>query len=333
VALHELFRASDLQVFLESRNSPKSAPLSLYLGGGPGTNSLGGATAENGPCTINADSNSTTLNPHSWNNHVNMLYIDQPVQVGFSYDTLIPSTADLLTGGILPTNGSVETNGTFISGTLPSQNPTALANTTRNAAKILWKFTQIWLQDFPEHESTNDRVSVWANSVSTIIDCQRDEQWLTQPHQYGGFTAPAVVSHFESQNHKICNQTGTLDGLKATRIHIDTLGITNGCIDAKIEGRFYPEMAFNNTYGLQAITEDLYQESLNNLTKPGGCNDLIDACRSLDTFDPQQIGTNETINGACALAATFCFANVQGAYVATSGVGNLPNMRIISSEC
>lgn len=27
-----------------------------------------GLLAENGPCFINPDSNSTTLNPHSWNN-------------------------------------------------------------------------------------------------------------------------------------------------------------------------------------------------------------------------------------------------------------------------
>lgn len=43
-----------------------------------------GALSENGPCFVNKDSNSTYLNPWSWNNEVNMLYIDQPVQVGFS---------------------------------------------------------------------------------------------------------------------------------------------------------------------------------------------------------------------------------------------------------
>jgi hypothetical protein len=149
----------------ESRNDPKNAPLSLYLGGGPGTTSLGGATAENGPCTINRDSNSTTLNPWSWNNNVNMLYVDQPVQVGFSYDELVSSTLDLLTGTIMPTNRPVETNGTLMPGVLPSQNPGAMANTTANAARIMWQFSQIWLQEFPEHRSSNEHVSVWANSV------------------------------------------------------------------------------------------------------------------------------------------------------------------------
>ena len=43
-----------------------------------------GLLQENGPCFVGRDSNSTYLNPYSWNNEVNMLYIDQPVQVGFS---------------------------------------------------------------------------------------------------------------------------------------------------------------------------------------------------------------------------------------------------------
>jgi len=43
-----------------------------------------GLLQENGPCFVGSDSNSTYLNPYSWNNEVNMLYIDQPVQVGFS---------------------------------------------------------------------------------------------------------------------------------------------------------------------------------------------------------------------------------------------------------
>jgi len=126
-------------------------------------------TAENGPCTINRDSNGTTLNPWSWNNNVNMLYIDQPVQVGFSYDELVPSTLNLLTGNISSINRPVETNGTFVLGVLPSQNPGAVSNTSANAARIMWQFTQIWLQEFPEHRSSNERVSVWSNSASCSL--------------------------------------------------------------------------------------------------------------------------------------------------------------------
>jgi hypothetical protein len=159
------YNASMFFWYFESRQNSQSAPLSLYLGGGPGTTSLMGVTAENGPCYINSDSNSTTLNPWSWNNKVNMLYLDQPVQVGFSYDQLVPSVLDLLTGAVTPANGSETSSATSLTGILPSQNPSSAVNTTANAAKIIWQFTQIWLQDFPEHKTQDDRISVWANSV------------------------------------------------------------------------------------------------------------------------------------------------------------------------
>jgi hypothetical protein len=162
------YNASMFFWYFESRKDPQNAPLSLYLGGGPGSTSLGGVTAENGPCYINADSNSTRLNPWSWNNNVNMLYIDQPVQVGFSYDELVPSVLDLLTGVVAPSDGSETMNGTTVTGILPSHRIDAAPNTTENAARILWQFTQIWLQEFPEHQSSDDRVSIWGNSVSTI---------------------------------------------------------------------------------------------------------------------------------------------------------------------
>lgn len=39
-----------------------------------------GLLQENGPCSVNRDSNSTTLNPWSWNQNVNMLYIGKFLQ-------------------------------------------------------------------------------------------------------------------------------------------------------------------------------------------------------------------------------------------------------------
>lgn len=62
--------------FFEARKDPHTAPLSIWLNGGPGGSSMIGALQENGPCFVGNDSNSTYLNPHSWNNEVNMLYID-----------------------------------------------------------------------------------------------------------------------------------------------------------------------------------------------------------------------------------------------------------------
>lgn len=127
------------------------------------------------------------------------------------------------------------------------------------------------------------------------------------------------MSYFQSQNQKIKN--GTLNSIHAKYLHLDTLGITNGCIDSKIEAPFYPEYAFNNTYRLQAIPEDVYLEARNNLTKEGGCYDMIDQCRELAAvYDSENIGTNDTVNEVCATATQYCFAYVQGAYTEVSDV-------------
>ena len=53
-----------------------------------------GLFQEHGPCRITNDSSSVTLNPYSWNNEANILYIDQPVGVGFSVGHSTVSTSE-----------------------------------------------------------------------------------------------------------------------------------------------------------------------------------------------------------------------------------------------
>ena len=158
--------------YFEARENPKNAPTAIYLAGGPGESSMFGATSDGGPCNINADSNSTDSNPYSWNTYVNMLYIDQPVGAGFSYDVLIKGTRNLLFDGSPATETGITPfdkydgkippqNTTLLYGVFPSQNPQHTANTTGTAAVTLWHFAQAWFSDFPEWKTTNKRVSIW----------------------------------------------------------------------------------------------------------------------------------------------------------------------------
>ncbi|KAA3475711.1 serine carboxypeptidase-like 45 [Gossypium australe] len=72
--------------FVESETDPASKPLVLWLNGGPGCSSLGvGAFSENGPFRPNGEF--LVKNDYSWNREANMLYLETPIGVGFSYST------------------------------------------------------------------------------------------------------------------------------------------------------------------------------------------------------------------------------------------------------
>jgi len=71
--------------FVESQNKPATDPVVLWLNGGPGCSSLIGFLSENGPFRPLGNTTSLYLNPYSWNNIANMLYLEAPAGVGFSY--------------------------------------------------------------------------------------------------------------------------------------------------------------------------------------------------------------------------------------------------------
>ncbi|KAF3430919.1 hypothetical protein FNV43_RR25649 [Rhamnella rubrinervis] len=72
--------------FAEAEIDPASKPLVLWLNGGPGCSSLGvGAFSENGPFRPSGDV--LVRNEYSWNREANMLYLETPIGVGFSYAT------------------------------------------------------------------------------------------------------------------------------------------------------------------------------------------------------------------------------------------------------
>ncbi|ODA81076.1 hypothetical protein RJ55_04038 [Drechmeria coniospora] len=266
--------------FFEAREDPANAPLAIWLNGGPGASSLMGLLQENGPCFVDADSESTIPNPWSWNRHVNMLYVDEPNQVGLSYDTPTNVTVLLSDKGsrVVPTDfggGSPSTlNLTTRAGTVSSQNPSNTVNSTAQAAHALWHFAQTFFFEFPHYKPNDDRVSLWAES-------------------YGGHYGPGFFRFFQQQNERIRN--GTIEAKGAHPIHLDTLGIVNGMIDAVIQEEAYISFPFNNTYDIQVFDRSTYDELMHNFTRPGGCREQLTACQEkLAGFDAA------TINGMAA---------------------------------
>ncbi|KDO72509.1 hypothetical protein CISIN_1g037032mg [Citrus sinensis] len=72
--------------FVEAQSTnPLSLPLTLWLNGGPGCSSLGfGAFMEHGPFQP-GENGQLLKNEYSWNLASNMLYVESPIGVGFSY--------------------------------------------------------------------------------------------------------------------------------------------------------------------------------------------------------------------------------------------------------
>ncbi|KAK3379530.1 Alpha/Beta hydrolase protein [Lasiosphaeria ovina] len=70
--------------FFESRNDPKNDPVVLWLNGGPGCSSLTGLFLELGPASLDKKLKIIN-NEFAWNNNASVIFLDQPVNVGYSY--------------------------------------------------------------------------------------------------------------------------------------------------------------------------------------------------------------------------------------------------------
>jgi len=72
-------------MFVESQNSPSTDPVLIWFNGGPGCSSMLGFIQEHGPFVINSDTDYIVENQWSWNKEANVLYLESPAGVGFSY--------------------------------------------------------------------------------------------------------------------------------------------------------------------------------------------------------------------------------------------------------
>ncbi|CAN6235682.1 unnamed protein product [Urochloa humidicola] len=79
--------------FFEAEREPEKKPLLLWLNGGPGCSSVAyGAAQELGPFLVRGYGANLTRNAYAWNKAANLLFLEAPVGVGFSYTN---RTADL----------------------------------------------------------------------------------------------------------------------------------------------------------------------------------------------------------------------------------------------
>ncbi|KAK1370973.1 Carboxypeptidase [Heracleum sosnowskyi] len=83
--------------FTEAEQDKESLPLLLWLNGGPGCSSLAyGAMQELGPFRVYSDGKTLYKNLFAWNHAANVLFLESPAGVGFSYSN---TTSDYSNSG------------------------------------------------------------------------------------------------------------------------------------------------------------------------------------------------------------------------------------------
>ncbi|KAI7951811.1 hypothetical protein MJO28_007495 [Puccinia striiformis f. sp. tritici] len=253
--------------FFEARNKPKTAPLALWLNGGPGCSSLFGALQENGPCQINSDSTASTLNPYSWNTYANMLYIDQPISTGFSYGDRSVFSTD-------------------------------------QAAARVWQFFQTFLSIPTFSQYLNDNgITFWSESygghygslfIQSVIFLLFKE--LHNKNPFTPWLYLGAVGYFRAQNALIKAKK-----LQGYPIEITSLGINNGWFNPYVQYQSYYDWAQKKNKHVMDIASPATLAVVKNaLTRKNGClaqlqdcaNDgSNDVCQDADNFCAQYVSS------------------------------------------
>lgn len=219
-----------------------------------------------------------------------MLYLDQPVQVGFSYDSLINGTIEETASPFVvtpynATQGSPNIKYHAYCWGLSSQKVSNTANTTSTAALAAWHFMQIWIHEYATLKFLVFSKLSEAPSLTAVRFPEykpKDYKFIIWSQSYGGHYSPTFSDLFESQNRRIEN--GSINKASAIPLNLETVGLVNACIDILTQMPTYPDFAYNNTYSIQAINESQYQFPVDSFPE---CRKHVETCHSVaKEYDP-----------------------------------------------
>ncbi|KAF4458838.1 carboxypeptidase [Fusarium albosuccineum] len=289
--------------FVEARERTDS--LTIWLNGGPGSSSMYGFFTGNGPCEVvekGLNDYETVAREWGWDRASNMLFIDQPNQVGFSYDTPTRGTVNFADGGVEQppvANNPNYPDWVMLNGTFSSGDGDNTANTTQTAAIAVWHMVQGFLTTFPQYQPSSR-----SRNSSLGINLFAES--------YGGRYGPVFAETFQEQNDR--RQRGELPRNSTIDVHLSSLGIVNGCVDMEIQVPFYPIFASDNTYGYEAMSSSDASFYLDKYSSEGGCRDLLNQCATaVSLSDPEGEGDEKQVNDACSKAREDCL-EIQNAY-------------------
>lgn len=278
--------------FFEARNAdPTTAPLTIWINGGPGSSSMIGLFQEQGPCGVDYDGN-VYNNPYSWSNISNMIFIDQPTTTGLSYSIPVPGYQDSFTGDIvaLPNATCPDYADPSTCGTYNVYNTTLTANSTVAAAPNFYLTLQAFTGAFPQYSS---------NGVYFTTE------------SYGGHYGPIFSRYILEQNE--LNTTGTAP------IDLRAVMIGNGWYDPILQYQAYYNYTSNystqlhqggNTYGVH-YNASIDSYVFNNMYGAHNCLDQLIDCNS----HPYATNTSDgTGNQICSAADNWCYDQVELPY-------------------
>lgn len=274
--------APDVHVFFfffESKRDPANDPVTLWLNGGPGSDSLIGAFEEIGPCEV-VENMTTVLRDYSWSEITNLLFLSQPVGTGFSYSDEEVGFLDPTYLIVDSTGGADEKEGRWA-----VIDPTKEDN-SRLAAVTAWEL----LQGF-------------YSGLSQLNSDIKSTDFHLWTESFGGHWGPAFFTHFHEQNEKL-DQNTTSSGRK---LNMKSLGMVNAIVDEPTQTEYLLRFTRENTYGLQLINDTVYDHGDFALRRPGGCQEKLDYCAWLDR-------ESLTRRVACSAAQFICQADVEGLY-------------------
>ena len=177
-----------------------------------------GLFQELGPCNITANLTSE-LNPYSWNEISNLLFMSQPVGTGFSYREEEVGSFTNVSGAFVNATYQPPT------GRYPTGDVTSL-DTTDLAAAAAYHILQAFYSALPQLDSEVESkvFNLWTES-------------------YGGHYGPAFYNYFYEQNQMIAD--GKSNG---TKLEMNSLGIINGIIDEYTQAPVKPTIDRQTLY-------------------------------------------------------------------------------------
>jgi carboxypeptidase C (cathepsin A) len=140
--------------FVRSRSETASTdPLVIWLNGGPGASSLEGLLTENGPCLVQPNV-TATRNAYAWNNNANVIWLEQPSGVGFSYFTddadRDATGSDVGANMIAFLDGFLDKHPEFVGRALYLTGESYAGHYIPAAAYAIWKHTKALPADTPK---------------------------------------------------------------------------------------------------------------------------------------------------------------------------------------